>query len=147
VGDVLRDAGLVPFVKSSGSKGLHVVAPLDGSAHRDAVGDFADAMAGVLVRAEPERLTSEFRKAKREGRVLVDVARNRPSQTVVAPYSLRALPGAPVSAPLDWDELDPDSFEPRAHTLRSLPARIEEVGDLWASLGEHARPLPDVPAV
>lgn len=143
--DALGDVGLVPFVKSSGSKGLHVVAPLDGSAHRDEVAAFADVVAAQLVGAAPDRLTSEFRKDKREGRVLVDVARNRHAQTLVAPYSVRALPGAPVSAPLAWDELDPEAFDPRAHTLRSLPGRIDAVGDLWKDMAGQARPLPDAP--
>jgi bifunctional non-homologous end joining protein LigD len=142
IAEILRDAGLVPYVKTSGSKGLHVVAPLDGDAHRDAAMAYAEEVAEATVQAEPKRFTVEFSKAKREGRILVDVLRNRPAQTLVAPYSIRALPGAPVSAPLAWDELNARSFNPQKHTLKTMPARLAERGDPWAGIRADARPLP-----
>jgi bifunctional non-homologous end joining protein LigD len=74
--------------------------------------------------------------------VLVDTARNTYAQTVVAPYAVRALPGAPVATPLAWEELRDPGLHPRAWTLRTIPARLQERGDPWADIARRARPLP-----
>jgi bifunctional non-homologous end joining protein LigD len=92
-------------------------------------------IAEELAARRPERLTTEWRKAKREGRILIDTARNTYAQTTVAPYSVRARPGAPVATPLRWDELEDPRLRADAHTLSTLPARLERGGDPWEAIG------------
>ncbi len=138
VRDLLAELGLPSWVKTSGSKGFHIVCPLDGTADVEAVAHFAHRAAAELVRRDPDHLTQEFSKADRGGRILVDTGRNNYSATVAAPYAVRARPGAPVSAPCTWDELARGAAGPRTFTLATMRARIAEVGDLWADL--HARP-------
>ena len=142
VGDVLRGQGLEPFAMVTGSKGVHVIAPLRRRATADAVRERAGEIGEQVAAADDDRLTTEWRKEKRGGRVLVDTARNTYAQTVVAPYAVRALPGAPVATPLEWDELRDPELQPRAWTLRTIPARLEERGDPWAGIARHARALP-----
>lgn len=140
--DVLTDAGLVPFVKTSGSRGLHVAVPLDRSATYEEVGVYAEAVAGVLVARHPEALTTAFSKAERGDRLFLDVLRNRPAQTEVAAYGVRARPGAPVAAPLEWDEVKDSSLRPDRWTVRNVFRRLAQRADPWSGLDDHARPLP-----
>jgi bifunctional non-homologous end joining protein LigD len=141
LGDHLRELGLVPFAMTTGSRGIHVVAPLkrtkDANTVRERAGEIADEFA-----ASHDTLTTFWRKEKRDGRILVDTARNTYAQTVVAPYAVRALPGAPVATPLRWEELRDPDLHPRAWTLRTLPRRLAERGDPWADIARHARSLP-----
>jgi bifunctional non-homologous end joining protein LigD len=134
VRDLLVELGLKSWVKTTGSKGFHVAVPLDGTAGFDNVAAFAHRAGAVLVKRHPDRLTEEFLKADRAGRVLVDTGRNGWSATFAAVYTVRARPGAPVSAPCTWDELQRGEVEPRSFTLRSMPARLSAVGDLWSDL-------------
>ncbi len=139
VRELLTELGLVPYVKLTGSRGVHVVAPLEPSASFEVVRAFARDAAEVLAGRRPDRLTVEFRKANRHGRLYLDVARNGYAQTVVAPYAVRALPGAPVACPIEWRELgrgDAGRF-----TLRSVPRRLAQRRDPWARFAEDARPL------
>lgn len=142
LGELLRELGLEPFAMTSGSRGLHVVAPLRRRADADTTRATAGAIADALVERHPDGLTTFWRKEKREGRVLVDTARNTYGQTTVAPYAVRALPGAPVATPLAWEELGDPELHPRAHTLASVPARVAERGDPWARIAAAARTLP-----
>jgi bifunctional non-homologous end joining protein LigD len=139
--DVLQDLGLAPFLKTTGSRGLHVVAPLESGPDFEAVRAFAFAVAEILVAMDPGRLTTEVRKAKRGGRVFVDVLRNGYAQTVVAPYSVRARPGAPVSTPLDWEELSSGRLTPDRYTIRNVFRRLGAKVDPWSGMAERARPL------
>ena len=131
---------LVPFVKTTGSRGLHVVVPLDRSATFDEVRAFARDVAEVLVAGDPGRLTTEVRKAKRGGRLFVDVLRNGYAQTAVVPYSLRARPGAPVATPLDWDEVN-SRLDPARYNLKNLFRRLGRKADPWKDMAAHSRPL------
>jgi bifunctional non-homologous end joining protein LigD len=140
--DMLRDLGLTPFAKLSGSRGIHVVAPLRRTRPADEVRELAGELAVRIAAEHPGTLTTEWRKEKREGKILVDVARNTYGQTVVAAYAVRALAGAPVSAPVSWDEVADPTLKPHAFTLRTLPARLQEIGDPWADIAEHAGTLP-----
>ena len=133
---LLEDVGLRAYVKSTGSRGLHVVAPLDGRAAFDEARAFARDIATRLAEDSPDRFTVEQRKDRRGGRVYVDVGRNGYAQTAVAPYAVRALPGAPVAAPLQWDELG--RFEPRRFTTGNLFRRLARKQDPWADMYEHA---------
>jgi bifunctional non-homologous end joining protein LigD len=139
--EILDRLELVPFVKTTGSRGLHVVVPLDRSATFDETRAFARDVAALLVAGDPGRLTTEVRKAKRGGRVFVDVLRNGYAQTAVAPYSLRARPGAPVATPLDWDELGQRRLDPARYTVRNLFRRLGRKPDPWLDMAHQARPL------
>jgi bifunctional non-homologous end joining protein LigD len=138
---LLEELGLPSWLKTSGSKGFHIVVPLDGQADFGEVSRFAEAVAQVLVARHPDLLTLEFAKADRGGRILLDVGRNAYSATFAAAYAVRARPGAPVSAPCRWEELERREVGPRTFTLRTMAARLAAVGDLWADLRRRRRSL------
>ena len=106
---------------------------------QQALRDFAQAMANFF--AGTHRQPS-WRKAGRGGRVLVDAARNTYAQTAVAPYAVRAKPGAPVATPLAWEELSDPELSPTRYTLRDVPGRLDERGDPWAGIAKAAASLP-----
>jgi bifunctional non-homologous end joining protein LigD len=139
--DVLTELGLVTFVQTTGSRGLHVVVPLSGHADFAAVRSFARDVAELVVADDPASRTLAARKADRGDRVYLDVLRNGYAQTVVAPYAVRARPGAPVATPLDWDELGHRGMSARRYTLRSVPRRLAQREDPWAELSAQARSL------
>jgi bifunctional non-homologous end joining protein LigD len=141
VRDFLKELGLRSWVKTSGSKGFHIVLSLDGKARTDVVAGFAHAVGTLLVRRDPEHLTQEFSKADRGGRILVDTGRNGYSATFAAAYSVRAKPGAPVSAPCSWEEIEQGTVGPKTFTLRNMRERIEQVGDLWADMRRRSQGL------
>ncbi|HSM05026.1 MAG TPA: non-homologous end-joining DNA ligase [Longimicrobiales bacterium] len=138
--EVLEALGLAAVVMTTGSSGAHVRAPLRTGPDFDTVRGFARRIADHLAARFPDRLTTEARKKKRLGRLYLDVARNARGQTAVAPYSLRARPGAPVAAPLTWDEFR-RIRDARRHTLRTVPGRLRERGDPWSGVGRSARDL------
>lgn len=139
--DLLNELGLPSWVKTSGSKGYHIVVPLDGKAHTGEVARFANAVGTLFVRRDPSRLTQEFSKADRGGRIYVDTGRNGYSATFAAPYAVRPKPGAPISAPCTWDEIERGIAGPRTFTLRTMARRAEEAGDPWSDLRRRARSL------
>ena len=141
VGERLRAAGLEPFAMTTGSKGIHVVAPLRRTRESAWVRERARELGADVAEQHPGTLTTEWRKVKRGGRILVDTARNTYGQTVVAPYAVRALAGAPVATPLAWEELEDPDLTARRWTLRTLPERLEQAGDPWADIARHARVL------
>lgn len=134
VRDLLAELGLASWVKTSGSKGYHIVVPLDVEAGFEEVALFAHGVGGVLVKRDPEHLIQEFNKADREGRIFVDTGRNGYSATFAAHYAVRPKPGAPVSVPCSWDEVESGAAGPRTFRLRSMSERLAQVGDLWAGL-------------
>lgn len=138
---VLDSTGLVPFVQTTGSRGLHVVVPLDRGADFDAARAFARDVADLVADDDPRRLTTEQRKQKRRGRVYIDTMRNVYAQTVVAPYAVRARPGAPVATPLEWDELSRQGMGPQRFTVCSVLRRLARKDDPWASVDDHAASL------
>lgn len=141
VRDLLDELGLPSWVKTSGSKGFHIAVPLDGKANMGEVERFAHAVGALLVRRDPKNLTQEFHKKDRGVRVLVDTGRNGWSATHAAAYAVRAKPGAPVSAPCTWDEVESGEVLPRIFTLRNMSARIADVGDLWSGMRRRQRSL------
>jgi bifunctional non-homologous end joining protein LigD len=142
-GEVLRDRGLEPFALATGSRGVHVVAPLKRTRPAEDVLAWAHAFAEELEDAHPGALTTAFRKGKRGDRIYVDVARNGPAQTVVPPYAPRPRPNAPVATPLRWEELEDPALRPDAWTLRTVGERLDALGgDPWAGIAKAARPLP-----
>ena len=140
---VFEQLGLSAFVQTTGSRGLHVVAPLVRGPDHDEVLAFAHAVAEWVAASDPGRLTTEFRKAKRGARIYLDVARNGYAQTVVAPYSVRARPHAPVATPLDWDEVRTTRLAPDRWTIGNVFRRLGAKADPWRSMNHHARSLRD----
>jgi bifunctional non-homologous end joining protein LigD len=132
--DLLAELGLESWVKTSGSKGFHIVVPLEPVADYGTVARFAGGVGHVMVGRDPEHLTQEFAKADRGGRILVDTGRNGYSATFAAAYAVRAKAGAPVSAPCTWEEVERGEVGPRSFTLRNMAERVAKVGDAWAGL-------------
>jgi bifunctional non-homologous end joining protein LigD len=139
--DVLDELGLPSWVKTSGSKGFHIAVPLDGKMTTDAVAGFADAVGTLLVARDPRHLTREFHKKDRGKRILIDTGRNGYSATFAAVYAVRAKPGAPISAPCTWEEIEHGEVAPQTFTLRNIADRIEAVGDLWGDMRKRKRSL------
>jgi len=132
--ELLGELGLPTFVKTSGSKGLHVIAPVDGRATYDEVHALCAAISRVVCTRHPDLVTTEFYKKDRKGRLFLDTMRNGFGATVVAPYSLRGRPGAPVSAPIEWREVDDPSLAPDGLRLRAVLDRLDAWGDPWYEL-------------
>jgi bifunctional non-homologous end joining protein LigD len=133
---VIDELGRDSWVKTSGSKGFHVVLQMTARATFETAAALADRIAGLLVERLPGEVTQAFAKADRHGRIYIDTARNRPGATFAAAYTARARPGAPVSAPCTWDEVLGGDVHPQSFTVRTMRARIQSVGDLWQPLGK-----------
>ncbi|NKQ58191.1 ATP-dependent DNA ligase [Amycolatopsis sp. K13G38] len=141
--ETVEDLGLSAFVQATGGRGFHIVTPLDRSADYETVRALARGVADVLAQRDPRRLTTEQRKDKRGDRIFLDTNRNGYAQTFVAPYSLRARPGAPVATPLDWSELGravPNGFDP-ARIDRRLARKSDPWQDLHAAAGSAEKAL------
>jgi len=142
-GDALRAVGLEPFAMATGSRGIHVVVPLKRTRPVGDVAEWVATFAADLAAEHDDALTTEFYKNKRDDRIYLDVARNRPAQTVVPPYAPRPRPHAPVATPLRWEELDDDALKPDGWTLRTIGDRLADLGgDPWADIASAARALP-----
>jgi bifunctional non-homologous end joining protein LigD len=139
VGELLDDLGLTSYVKTTGSRGYHVLVPLRAVADFDEVRGFARACAERLVEKAPDLLTLEARKKNRGDRVLVDIMRNGYGQTAVPAYAVRARPGAPVSTPIEWAELS--RVKPNQHTIASVHRRLARRADPWADVRRHPHGL------
>ena len=139
--DLLDELGLPSWVKTSGSKGFHIVVPLDGKSKMDDVARFANHVGRVFVSLAPDHLTQEFSKVDRKGRIYIDTGRNGYSATFAAAYTVRAKRGAPVSAPCTWEEIEKGTVNPGTFTLTNMPARIKKAGDLWADMLRKKRSL------
>ena len=138
---LLQELSLKSWVKTSGSKGFHIVVPLDGKADYGDVASFGHLVGRLLVSRDPDHLTQEFNKADRGGRILVDTGRNSYSATFAAAYAVRAKPGAPVSAPCTWEEVKRGAAGPQTFTLRSMAKRTAEVGEVWREMLEQGQSL------
>lgn len=138
----LLEEGLASFVKSTGSRGLHVLVPLKRSADFDSVRAFARTIAEALVQSDPEHLTTEARKDKRKSRIFIDTVRNAYAQTAAPAYAVRPRDSAPVAAPLEWKELDNHQLKPDLYNIRNIFDRLDTIGDLWKNLNQHAQGLP-----
>ena len=139
--DLLAELGLPSWIKTTGSKGFHIAVPLDGKSDFGTVARFAHHVGKILVERDPDHLTQEFAKVDRGGRILVDTGRNGYSATFAATYTVRARPGAPVSAPCTWEEIESGEVHPKSFTLRTMAQRINDVGDLWAGMLRRKRSL------
>lgn len=138
----LEKLGLKTFVKTSGGKGLHVVAPLKPKVDWDALKSFTKAIADQMAADSPDRYVSTISKAKRKGKILIDYLRNQRGMTAVAPYSPRARPGAAVSMPLGWDEVT-SAIGPAHFTIVNTPNRLAALNsDPWQDFRSAETPLP-----
>ena len=124
--DLLKALGLESFVRTSGGKGLHVVAPVDRRTTWEQHKEFARGVAETLVRAAPDRYTATMTKAKRKGKIFVDYLRNQRGATAIASYSTRARSGAPVATPLRWSELATLAGADH-YRVSSIPERLRRV--------------------
>src|SRR5438093_116844 len=135
--DHLESFGYHPFVKTTGRKGLHIVTPIEPKWEFHKVFEAAKAVAQPFVESHGAALTLQIKKDYRQGKVLLDIYRNRQSQTIVAAYSVRGLPGAPVSTPLQWEELD--SIEsPKAFDLHSVTQMLTKNVSTWEEIDAFA---------
>ena len=141
LGELLRGVGLEPFAMVTGSRGIHVVTPIRRGPHNEDTREFARAVSAVLAERHPRTLTTEFFKEKRGARIFLDTARNTYAQTTVPAYAARARPKAPVAAPLRWDELSDSRLKPDRWTIKTMPGRLDEVGDAWEGFRGSARAL------
>jgi bifunctional non-homologous end joining protein LigD len=139
---LLADLGLVTFPMLTGGKGIHVIAPLDASVTWPKVKDFAERFSRAVAEAEPEIFTANIRKNQRKGRIFLDWLRNQRGATAVMPYSARAREGAPVAAPIAWDELE--RFKGgNAFSIRDADELLERAGSkLLSGWGEANQALP-----
>ncbi len=144
--DLLDEIGAPAFVKTTGSKGLHVVVPTDGKSTFAEVHVLVAGITKLIVERFPDLVTSEFYKKDRKGRLFFDTGRNVEGATFVAPYSLRPRPGAPISAPLTWNELDDPDLRPDGIRLRDFAARREAVGDPWFGFRKHPAAVKKIQA-
>jgi bifunctional non-homologous end joining protein LigD len=139
--ELLEWLGLPAYLKTTGARGLHVAVPLKRTESFDSVRAFARALAGILVSQEPGQRTLTQRKNMRRGRLFVDTNRNAYAQTMAPAYAVRARRGAPVSVPLDWNELRRKNLRPDGVTIRNVFDRLAEVGDSWADFWRHGASL------
>jgi bifunctional non-homologous end joining protein LigD len=144
VRDSLAELGITSWVKTSGSKGFHVVFALDEQSDSGQVARFAHAFGRDLVKRAPDLLTQEFYKVDRGGRILIDTGRNEFGATFAAAYAVRPRPNAPVSAPCTWDEVENGEVGPQTFTLRTMADRLDAHGDLWSGLFQARAAPPGV---
>ncbi|MBA3489246.1 MAG: ATP-dependent DNA ligase [Longispora sp.] len=137
--ELLDEVGLPSYLKTTGGRGLHVTVPLARRHEVDMVLSFARDVAATLVDRAPDRLTAQIRKDKRQGRLYIDTARNGYGQTAVAPFMVRARPGALVATPLSWEELDDPALRPNMFTIDAV--RQRRGNDPWQGMADHAASL------
>lgn len=141
VGRLLEELGLTSFVKTTGSKGFHVQVPLDRSADFDTVREFARDVADALADQDPDQLTTEQRKNQRGDRVFIDYLRNAYGQNAIAPYGVRARPGAPVATPLDWSEVG--RVTPDRYDTTTVLRRLAQKKDPWRDIARRTFSLDE----
>ncbi len=137
--ELLDTLSLPSFVKTTGKTGLHVYVPIVRRLDFDAARAACETIGRFLVRAHPADLTMEWAVERRTRKVFIDYAQNVRGKTLASAYSPRALPGAPVSTPLRWDELD--RVDPADFTIQTVPERLREIGDVWAGILDAKRDL------
>jgi bifunctional non-homologous end joining protein LigD len=134
VGDVLRGLGMTPYVKTSGSRGVHIYVGIRVGPEQHEVWELAKTIGWQIAKAHPDVLTAEYRIAKRPaGRVLIDYNQNAWGQTLASIYSVRPNEAASVSTPVEWSELEA-GCEPGDFTIFNVPQRVAKSGDLWKPL-------------
>lgn len=137
--ELLEDKLALPtFIMTTGSRGLHIVVPLKRTRVFPEVKDFAQKVADLLEKENPDLLTTAARKNKRENKIFLDIGRNAFAQTGVAPYAVRPINGAPVATPLKWDELMEKSLSPQSYNIKNLFKKLDKEGDPWMDINLNA---------
>ncbi|PYJ71423.1 MAG: ATP-dependent DNA ligase [Verrucomicrobia bacterium] len=137
--DLFDKLGLRAFVKTTGSRGLHVIVPLDRKQDFDTAREFAQDVARVLADRHPKRLTTEARKNKRRGRLYLDTGRNSYAQHAVAPYAVRAIEGAPIATPLSWEEVGEGKLNAQRFNMKNIFQRLSRKSNPWKNLRRSVR--------
>jgi len=136
---ILQSFDLSSFVMTTGSRGFHLVVPLKGRPDFDTVREFARQAADQIAVHNPEEFTTEQRKEKRGNRLYLDTSRNAYGQTAVAPYAIRPLKGAPVAAPLEWDEIERGRIvSAQQYNLKNIFRRLAQKEDPWKEMDSSA---------
>lgn len=138
---LLDELRLHSFLKTTGSRGLHIMVPLDRRTAFDQVRAVALSIAEELVRRRPDEVTTEFLKKDRGGRLFLDTNRNATAQTVVPAYAVRALDGAPVAMPITWDDMSDRNLNARCFNVRNAIDRLTTHPDPWQGSYQKARSL------
>jgi bifunctional non-homologous end joining protein LigD len=141
---LLDELGLSAFLKTTGSRGLHLVVPLDRKLPFDEIRAIAHSIGVEMARRDPEHVTMEFLKKDRGERLFLDVNRNGTAQTAVPAFAVRAKDGAPVAMPITWEELEDAGVNARTWNIRNALERIESIEDPWAGFAKAARSLRKV---
>ena len=147
--EIVRDAALIlheffekeeitAFAKTTGSKGVHVMIPLDGKSEFDEVREVGAKIGEIMVEKHGDVFTQEVRKNKRDGKLYFDIQRNAYAQTAVCPYSIRPIEGAPVATPLDWEELKDGSIDAQSFNVKNIQSRLSQKHDPWKGFRRHA---------
>jgi bifunctional non-homologous end joining protein LigD len=138
---MLEELGMKVWLKTSGSKGLHLTVPIKPEFTYTEVKQFTRSVSEYMAAKIPQLFTTEIRKNKREGKILIDFLRNGYGHTAVVAYSVRPIENAPVAAPITWEELDKKDFHPQYFNIRNMPARFKKIGDLWEGFYSQAKSL------
>jgi bifunctional non-homologous end joining protein LigD len=139
--DLFRELALSPFLKTTGSRGLHLVLALDRKLEFEEVRSIAYAIAQEMVRRYPELVTTEMLKKNRGSRLFLDVNRNGTAQTAVPAFALRAIDGAPVAMPITWEELEDPKLNARSFHIKNAVQRMESIEDPWKGFAKSVRSL------
>jgi len=140
--DALEHLEVRGWPKVTGRRGIQIWIPVPAGTTFDETRAWVESLSRLVGRLIPDLVSWEWEVGRRGGRARLDYTQNAINKTLVAPYSVRPAPGAPVSAPITWEELDDPELRPDRWTIRTMPARIEEVGDLFAGIADHPQPLP-----
>lgn len=132
-----EDLGLPTFIMTTGSRGLHITIPLKRTRTFDQVREFAQWVANLMEKENPDLVTTAARKNKREGKIFLDVGRNAFGQTGVTPYAVRPIEGAPVATPLKWEELK-DIPSAREFNIKTIFNRLGKTGDPWENMEDQS---------
>jgi bifunctional non-homologous end joining protein LigD len=136
-----EDLELKTFLMTTGSKGLHVIAPLKSQEDFHEVHEFTKNIANYIADKYPDNFSTAIRKNQRKGKLYIDFLRNSYAQTSVAPYSLRAIENAPVATPLHWNELDDSTLNSQSFTINSIFKRLEKISDPWINFNDSAKSI------
>ncbi|MBI2760049.1 MAG: hypothetical protein HYX51_01320, partial [Chloroflexi bacterium] len=142
VRDLLREQGLDSYAKTSGGDGMHIYVPIDRGPDYGQVRAWAERTAVELAAHYPDLFATDARLGGRETKALIDYAQNSLGRTTVAVYSVRPRPGATVSTPVTWDEIESGAVAPGDFTIKTVPARLAQVGDLFAPVLRGGQSLP-----
>jgi bifunctional non-homologous end joining protein LigD len=141
----LGHLGVRAYPKVTGSRGIQAWIPIERGRYSYAdTSTWVEKLSRAVGATVPDLVSWEWSKAERGGRARLDYTQNAAIKTLVAPYAVRPRPGAPVSAPIRWDELDDPDLRPDRWTIRTLPARVAEHGDLWTAIQEDRQVLPSL---